>query len=65
VLAAPFPEVLHAFEPFTGLGKLQDGVVVVDLMRDVLVPARIVPVAFESEQEVFLVQHHPPPALVV
>jgi hypothetical protein len=37
--------------------ELQHGVVVVGLMRDVLVPARIVPVAFESEHEVFLVEH--------
>ena len=49
VLAAAFPEVLYAFEPLTGLGKLQHGVVVVDLMGDVLIPACIVPVALESE----------------
>jgi hypothetical protein len=63
VLAAPFPEVLYAFEPLTGLGKLQHGVVMVDLMGDVLVRARIVPVAFESEHEVFLVEHHSPPGI--
>jgi hypothetical protein len=57
VLPTPLPEVLHPFEPLTRLGKLQHRIVVVDLMRDVFVHARIVPVALESEHEVFLVEH--------
>ena len=61
VLAAPLPEVLNAFEPLTGLGKLQHSVVVLDLVGDVLVLARVVPVAFESEHEAFLVEHYSPP----
>jgi hypothetical protein len=63
VLAAPFLEVLYAFEPLARLGKLQHGVVVVDLMGDVFIPARIVPVAFESEHEILLVEHHSPPGI--
>jgi hypothetical protein len=37
VLSPPFPEVLHAFEPFSGLGKLKHSVVVVDPVGDVLI----------------------------
>jgi len=60
VLAPPFPEVLHAFEPLTGLGKLQHGVVVVDLVGDVLVAPRVVPVAFERDHEISVVEHCSP-----
>ncbi|WP_458781244.1 hypothetical protein [Arthrobacter sp. D3-16] len=35
----PFAEVLHAFETFAGLGKLEHGVVAVDLVGDVFVLA--------------------------
>jgi hypothetical protein len=63
VLATPLPKVRNAFEPLTGLGKLEHSVVVIDLVSDVLVSARIVPVAFESEHEVFLVEHHSPPGI--
>ncbi len=36
VLAPPFAEVRHAFEPFAGLGELEHSVVVVDLVSGVL-----------------------------
>ena len=48
ILAPPFPEVLDAFETLTGLRKLEDCVVVVDLVGDVFVFARVLPMAFEG-----------------
>lgn len=59
VVPRPPSEVLHPFEPLTRLGKLQHRVVVVDLMRDVFIPARLIPVALESEHEILLIEHLP------
>ena len=41
-------EVRHSFEAFARLGKLQDGVVVVDLLLDVGVLARCSPVPLKG-----------------
>jgi hypothetical protein len=62
VLATPLPEVLNAFEPLSGLGKLQHSVVVVDLVGDVLIRCGIGPVAFELGANRRVVHVKPPVA---
>ena len=44
VLAAPFPAVLHTFEAFTGLGKLEHSIVAVDPVGQVFVLTEVLPV---------------------
>ena len=61
VLPAPFAEVRHAFEAFAGLGKLEHGVVMVDLVGGVLVLACVIPVTPESLQEFGFLEHFSPP----
>jgi hypothetical protein len=55
------PPVLHAFEALAGLGKLEHGVVMVDLVGDVLVFACVIPVTPESLQEFGFLKHFSPP----
>jgi hypothetical protein len=47
IRSAPFPEVLHAFKPFSGLGELEHSVVVVDLVGDILILAGVIPVTLQ------------------
>jgi hypothetical protein len=57
VLPPPLLGALHPLEPLSGLGELQDGVAVVDLVGDVLVLAGVLPVTLEGGQESGFVEH--------
>src|SRR5512132_417993 len=64
ILTPPLPNVGNSFEALSRLRKLQDRVLVIDLVGEVLVSTGILPVPFQRPQQCFVVEHAVPPCLM-